>query len=157
MKRLIFTIIIFLCSLNIIFSSQLVAAELSNGSTIFVPTYRAFYQIHGSARDSYPLTSTVHLFNVDPKQTVEVLSVDFFDQSGDLLKNLLLAPILIKPRNGQEITLERRARPEDCGGYIIVRWKSGKPANTPVVEVLMVGEVYNRGVSFLTRGCEVKE
>ena len=153
MKRLLFTITIFLCSLNVLFASQLVAANLSTGSTIFVPAHRGFYQFHGSTRDSYPLTSTVHLYNIDPKQTIELISIDFFDPSGNLLKNLILGPLLIKPLNSTEITLEPRMKPEDCGGHIIVRWKSDKPANTPVVEVLMVGHVFNRVVSFLTRGC----
>lgn len=157
MKRLILQVIfIFLCSFNIS-PGQLAAAELSTGGTIFVPAYRSFYQIYGSTRDSYALTSTVLLFNRDPKQAVEVLSIDFFDSSGKLLKNLIDAPLLIKPQNSKEITIQPRTQPEDCGAHLIVRWKSNQPANAPVVEVLMVGQVLNRGISFNTQGYEVKE
>lgn len=74
MRRLIFIMLAFLFSS----ACQLAAAELSTGSTIFVPAYRSFYQIYGSTRDSYALTSTVLLFNIDPKQAIEVLSIDFF-------------------------------------------------------------------------------
>lgn len=120
--------------------------------------YRGFYQIYGTTRDSYALTSTTFLHNIDPKQTIEVLSIDFYDASNKLLKKLLDAPLLIKPRNSQEITIQPRTQSEeDSGSHLIVRWKSAQPANTLVVEVLMVGQVLNRGVSFLTRGCEVKE
>jgi hypothetical protein len=155
MKRLIFIIFIFLFSLS---PYQLAAAELSTGGTIFVPAYRSFYQIYGSTRDSYPLTCTVFFHNIDPKQSIEALSIGFYDSSGKLLKNLIDAPLVIKPQNSKEITLQLRAQPdEDCGTHLIVRWKSGQPANIPLVEVLMVGQVLNRGVSFLTQGCEVKE
>ena len=158
MKRLLFIIFIFLFPLNISYSSKLAAAELSTGSTIFVPAYRSFYQIYGTTRDSYALTSTFFLYNIDPKLTIDIISIDFYDSSGKLLKNLIDAPILVKPRNSKEITIQPRTQlDEDCASYLMIRWKSSQPANTPIVEVLMVGQVMNRGISFSTRGCEVKE
>ena len=158
MKRLLFIIFIFLFSLTLSYSSEIAAAELSTGSTIFVPVYRGFYQIYGTARDSYALTGTCFLFNIDSKQTVEILSIDFHNSSGKLLKKLIEPPLLVKPRHSTEITMQPRTQlEEDCASYLIVRWKSSQPANTPIVEVLMVGQVMNRGISFSTRGYEVKE
>ena len=158
MKRLLFIIFIFLFPLTLSYSSEIAAAELSTGSTIFVPVYRGFYQIYGTSRDSYALTSTCFLFNIDTKQTVQILSIDFHDSSGKLLKKLIESPLLVKPRHSTEITMQPRTDPEeDCASYLIVRWKSSQSANTPIVEVLMVGQVMNRGISFSTRGCEVKE
>jgi hypothetical protein len=158
MKRLLLIIIILLFPLTMSYPPKLAAAELSTGSTIFVPAYRSFYQIYGTTRDSYALTSTFFLFNVDPKVTIEMISVDFYDSSGKLLKKLIDTPILVKPRNSKEITMQPRTQPdEDCPSYLLVRWKSNQPANTPLVEVLMVGQVMNRGISFSTRGSEVKE
>ena len=58
---------------------------------------------------------------------------------------------------GWPIDQPRTQLEEDCASYLIVRWKSSQPANTPIVEVLMVGQVMNRGISFSTRGYEVKE
>ncbi len=157
MKKLLSLIVIFFFSFNIS-PPQLAAGELSTGGTIFVPAYRSFYQIYGSTRDSYALTTTIVLHNIDPKQAIEVLAIDFFDSSGKLLKNLLDAPVPVKPRNSKEITIQpRKQADEDCGAHLIVRWKSSQPANAPVVEVLMVGQVLNRGISFNTQGYEVKE
>jgi hypothetical protein len=158
MKRLLLIFFICLFPLNISYSAKVAAAELSTGGTIFVPAYRSFYQIYGTTRDSYALTSTFFLYNIDPKQAVEVLSVDFHDSSGKLLKKMIDAPLLVKPRNSKEITLQPRTQvDEDCASYLMIRWKSGQPANSPVVEVLMVGQVMNRGISFSTQGVEVKE
>jgi hypothetical protein len=158
MKRLLFIIFIFLFSLNLSYPSKLAAAELSTGSTIFVPMYRGFYQIYGTTRDSYALTGTLFLFNIDPKQAVEILSIDFYDSRGKLFKHLIEAPLLVKPRNSTEITIQPRTQPEeDCANYLTIRWKSNQPANSPIAEVLMVGQVMNRGISFTSRGYEVKE
>ena len=158
MRRSLFIIFISLLLLLCYMASftRLAAAELTTGGKIFIPVYRGFYQFYGSSRDSYALTSTAFLYNVDAKQNIKVISIDFYDSSGKLLKNLLDAPLLIKPHNNKEITIEPRREQEECGASLIVRWKSDQPANSPTVEVLMVGQVLNRGVSFLTRGREVK-
>jgi len=120
--------------------------------------YRGFYQIYGTARDSYALTGTLFLFNIDSKQVVEFLSLDFFDSRGKLLQHLIETPLLVKPLNSTEITIQPRTKPEeDCANYVTIRWQSKQPANVPIVEVVMVGQVMNRGISFSTRGREVKE
>jgi hypothetical protein len=158
MKRLLFIIFIFLFPLSLSFSSEIAAAALSSGSTIFVPVYRGFYQIYGTSRDSYALTSTLFLFNIESKQVIEIVSIDLYNSSGNLLKKLIEQPLLVKPRHSTEITMQPRTQPEeDCASYLTIRWKSSQPANTPIAEVLMVGQVMNRGISFATRGYEVKE
>jgi hypothetical protein len=158
MKKLVFLLFLFFLSLNIICSTQLAAAELSTGNTLIVPVYRGFYQIYGTSRESYSLTSTLFLFNTNSKQNVEIHSIDFYDSLGKLIKKLIEAPLLLKPRHSTEITMQPRTQAdEDCASYLMIRWKSNQPVNTPIAEVLMAGQVMNRGVSFSTRGYEVKE
>jgi hypothetical protein len=157
MKRIIFLLLWSLITLNILLPGQLAAVELSTGYTIYVPIYRSFYQIYGSSRDAYSLTSTACLHNTDPKQAITVLCVDYYDSSGKLLKKFIDAPLTIKPWNSREITIESSTKADDFGANLIIRWKAGQPANPPVVEVLMTGQFLNRGVSFMTRGVEVKE
>jgi hypothetical protein len=154
LKYFLFLIII---SLNIFLPYQLSAVELTTGSAIYVPIYRSFYQIYGSTRDAYSLTSTVCLHNTDPKQAIKVLSIDYYNSSGKLVKNFIDEPTMIKPWNSKEITIQPSTEPDDFGANLIIRWKSDQPANSPVVEVLMTGQVLNRGVSFTTRGVEIKE
>ena len=153
-KNLLFLLIF---SLNIFLPYQLAAVELTTGTAIYVPIYRSFYQIYGSTRDTYSLTSTACLHNTDPKQAIKVLCIDYYDSSGKLVKKYLDAPITIKPWNSKEITIQPSTEQEDFGANLIIRWKSDHPANSPLVEVLMTGQVLNRGVSFTTRGVEVKE
>ncbi|MGO9580678.1 MAG: DUF3124 domain-containing protein, partial [Desulfobaccales bacterium] len=74
-KKLLFLSII---SLNIFLPYQLGAVELTTGGTIYVPIYRSFYQIYGSTRDAYSLTSTACIHNTDPKQAIKVLSIDYY-------------------------------------------------------------------------------
>lgn len=157
MKKFLYFIFSALILLNVVLPGQLAAVELSTGSAIYVPIYRSFYQIYGSSRDAYNLTSTACLHNTDPKQTIQVLAIDYYDSSGKLVKKFIDAPLKMKPLNSKEITLQPRTEPEDFGGNLLIRWKSDQPANHPIAEVLMTGQFLNRGVSFMTRGVEIKE
>jgi hypothetical protein len=157
MRKFLSFMVTLLFSLNFLVPCIASAVELLNGGTIYVPIYRTFYQSYGSTKDAYGLTSTACVHNTDPKHAIVIHAVDHYGSNGKLLNKLLFEPITIKPWTSKEITLLPSAQPEDFGAHLIVRWKSDQPANPPLVEVLMVGQVMNRGVSFLTRGQDIKE
>jgi|SRR5208337_568880 len=157
MKKILPFMVMLIASLNFIYPYKSAAVELLTGGTIYVPIYRTFYHSYGSSKDAYGLTSTACLHNTDPKNAIVVYAIEHYDSNGKLLKKLIFEPITINPWSSKEITLLAPAQPVDFGANLIVRWKSDQPANSPLVEVLMVGQVLNRGVSFLTRGQEIKE
>ncbi len=157
MSKFLSLVVMLITSLNFVLPVESAAVELSTKGTIYVPIYRSFYHSYGSSKDAYGLTSTVCLHNTDPKQAIIVNTIEHYDSSGKLIKKLLFEPITLKPWSSKEITLPPESNPEDFGANLIVRWKSDQPANPLLVEVLMVGQVLNRGVSFLTQGQEIKE
>ncbi len=141
MKKILPFVVMLIASLNFIYPCTSAAVELANGGTIYVPIYRVFYHSYGSSKDAYGLTSTACMHNTDPKRAIVIL----------------FEPITIKPWSSKDISILPDAQPEDFGANLIVRWKSDQPANPLLVEVMMVGQVLNRGVSFLTQGQEIKE
>lgn len=157
MRIMLIISVMLLILINVIVPFKSSAGELSMAGTIYVPVYKSFYQSYGSTRDAYGLTSTACLRNTDPKGAIVVLAIEYYNSNGKLLNKLIDEPTTIKPWTSREITLQYSTQPEDFGANLIVRWKSDQPVNPPLVEVLMVGQVLNRGVSFLTRGYEIKE
>lgn len=157
MKKIFALVVMLIAFTNFMYPCGSAAVELSTGSTIYVPVYRAFYHSYGSSRDVYNLTCTVCLHNTDPKQAISVYAVEHYDSDGKLIKKLLFEPINIKPWSTKEITLLPGFESDGIGAGMIVRWKSDQPANPILVEVMMVGQVLNRGASFLTQGQEIKE
>jgi hypothetical protein len=157
MKRIYILLTLLLILINFLIPFKSGAVELSKAYTIYVPVYKSFYQSYGSTRDAYGLTSTACLHNTDPKHEIVVSAIEYYDSTGKLINKLIDAPITIKPWTSKEITLQYSTHPEDFGANLIVRCKSDQALNPLLVEVLMVGQVLNRGVSFLTRGYVVKE
>jgi hypothetical protein len=74
-----------------------------------------------------------------------------------LVKNHIAAPILFKPLSSKELVLKISEPTKSSGVNFIVRWKAEEPVNLPLVEVLMVGFMQNRGISFLTQGRDIKD
>jgi hypothetical protein len=156
MRKILSCMVVLTVALIFMFPFKSGAVELLISGTIYVPIYRTFYHSYGSSKDAYGLTSTACLHNTDPKQAIVISAIDHYDSNGKLIKKLLFEPITVKPWSSKEISLLPGGS-EDFGANLIIRWKSDQPANPPLVEVLMVGQVLNRGVSFLTQGQEIKE
>jgi len=156
MRKILPFLVILIALFYFMFPCNSYAIELSTGSTIYVPIYRVFYHGYSSSKDAYGLTTTVCLRNTDPKQAIVVTAIEHYDSNGNLVKQLLFEPITIKPWSSKEITILPGGT-DDFGANLIVRWKSDQPANPLLVEVMMVGQVLNRGASFLTRGQDIKE
>jgi hypothetical protein len=133
------------------------AVELSTSGTIYVPIYRTFYHGYSSSTEAYGLTVTACLRNPDPKQAIVISAIDHYDSNGNLVKKFVIEPITLKPWSSKEISILPAPQPDDFGDNLIVRWKSDQPANPLLAEVMMVGQVLNRGASFLTQGQEIKE
>ncbi len=157
MRKILSLVVMLIVSLSFLLPFKSEAVELSTGGSFYVPIYRTFYHSYGSSRDAYGLTSTACFHNTDPKHAIVIYAVDHYDSNGKLVKKLLFEPISIKPWASKEISILPGGESDDFGANLIVRWQSGHPANPPLVEVLMVGQVLNRGVSFLTQGKEIRE
>jgi len=157
MKRMLLILTISLIIIIFVINFKSAAVELSMANTVYVPVYKSFYQFYGNTRDVYGLTSTACLHNIDPKHAIIVYTIEYYGSDGKLIKKLIDQPITIKPWSSREITLQASIDVEDFGAHLIVRWKSDQPVNPLMVEVLMAGQMQNRGVSFLTRGYEIKE
>jgi hypothetical protein len=149
-------VVMLITSLTLFFPCMSSAVELSTGSTIYVPMYRTFYNIYGSSKDAYGLTITACLRNTDPKQVIVISAIDHYDSDGKLVKKFVSEPITLKPWSSTELSIPPGGT-EDYGANLIVRWKSEQPANPPLAEAMMVGQMMNRGISFNTLGIEIKE
>ncbi len=82
---LVMFIVIFLSS-NAMLNAQ-ENIELSKGQTIYVPAYSHIYT--GNKESPSLLAVTLSIRNTDPSHLIKVLSVDYYETQGTLLKKYI--------------------------------------------------------------------
>ncbi len=123
--------------------------ELSHGQTIYALAYSHIYS--GDRARPFLLTVTLSIRNIDPKHTITITTVDYYETQGNLLKNFLDKPVTLKPLESMRYVVPQKDKTGGSGANFIVKWKSDKSVNPPIVESLMIGTQSQQGVSFSSR------
>lgn len=126
------------------------AIILSKGQTIYVPAYSHIYS--GNHEKPFLLTVTVSIRNVDPKQLIEITTVDYYETQGTPLIKFMETPVILKPLSSIRYIIPEKDKTGGSGANFIVKWKSDKFVNTPIVESIMIGAKSGQGISFTSRG-----
>ena len=124
--------------------------ERSLGQTVYVPVYSHIYR--GDREDPFPLTATLSIRNTDLNLPFTVLSIDYSDSSGKLLRKYLDKPARMAPLASIRFIVKESDRTGGSGASFVVRWKSEKPVSQPLIESVMIGTRHQQGVSFTSRG-----
>jgi len=123
---------------------------VSTGQTVYVPVYSHIYS--GDREHPFYLAATLSIRNTDPKHAIDVLSVDYYDSKGTLLKSYLDKPINLTPLSATRYIIKESDKSGGSGASFIVKWKSHVKVNAPVIESIMIGTKTQQGISFISRG-----
>jgi len=153
MRRFYFLILLFIILGASIYSSSVNADEsviLSKGQTIYVPAYSHIYS--GNRESPFLLTVTISIRNIDPRHSLKVTRVDYYETQGKLLKKFLDASLVLKPLESIRYVVPQKDKTGGSGANFIVEWVSDNLVNPPIVETIMIGTQRQQGVSFTSRG-----
>lgn len=128
---------------------------LSRGQTLYVPVYSHIYW--GPKARTFNLACTLSVRNVDPREPITLVSVDYYDTDGKKIRSFLDKPEKLPPLGTKEQYIEEKDTKGGSGANFIVRWVSDKPANPPIVECVMIGVEAAQGVSFTSRARVILE
>jgi hypothetical protein len=129
--------------------------ERSWGQTVYVPVYsHIFFGDRGAA---FNLATTLSIRNADPGHALSVISADYYDSGGKLIKRHLGAPVVLRPLASTEIFIPESDTSGGFGASVLVRWASEQAMVPPVIECLMIGARSGQGISFVSRSRVVQE
>ncbi len=150
-------VLCFFCGLFLGTSTAGAASEMfiSAGETIYVPVYSHIYS--GDREHPFYLTATLSVRNTDPKHAITILSVDYYDSKGKLLKPYLENPVNLNPLATNRYIIKESDKSGGSGANFIVKWKSSVKVNAPIVESIMIGTKTQQGISFISRGRVIQE
>lgn len=130
-------------------------SRLLKGQTIYVPAYSHVY--HGDRQQPFQLAVTLSVRNTDPVHAITVVSVDYFDSDGKLLKHYLDKEMTLKGMASAEFVVKESDRTGGLGANFVVVWKSQEKVSEPIAETIMIGTLSQQGISFTSRGQAIRE
>ena len=119
--------------------------------TVYVPLYSHIYADERYRDKPFNLTATLSIRNTDMNNGLTLLSVDYYDSDGRLLKKYLDSPVSIAHLASTRFIVQESDK-GGSGAKFIVVWKAENPIIEPIIESVMIGTKLQQGISFLSRG-----
>ncbi|BDV00688.1 hypothetical protein TDMWS_07730 [Thermodesulfomicrobium sp. WS] len=141
--------------LGVVLAAQAAWAGPVREQTVYVPVYSHVY--HGDRERPFLLAATVAVRNVDRAISITVVSIDYYDSDGRLLRRLVAEPRVIAPLASLRVVIPESDAAGGSGASCVVRWQAERPAAPPVVEAVMIGTRSSQGISFVTQGRVLEE
>jgi hypothetical protein len=116
---------------------------------VYVPVYSHIYYDGGRP---YLLEAMLSVRNVDPKRSVYVSAVEYYDTNGKLSKRFIDRLIKLDALQTIEFLVERHDVTGGSGANFIVEWHAGtKDTHAPLIEAVMVGRSGTNAISFVRK------
>ena len=129
--------------------------KLSTGQTVYVPIYSHIYS--GVKGRPFDLAATLSIRNTNPKNSITLVSVKYYDTDGKLVKDYLKKPLQLNALVSTRYIIAEDDKAGGSGANFMVVWKSEQKVNQPIIEAVMIGTHSGQGISFLSRGQVIKE
>lgn len=125
-----------------------------NSKLIYIPVYSSIN--HGDENLKFDLAVTLTIRNLN-NGSITVYSVDYYNNSGNLVRNYLNTAITLKSYETVNFLVKESDTMGGSSASFLVKWESGKAANDLFAEAVMIGTQDRRGISFTSRGFSIKK
>lgn len=124
--------------------------ELSDGESVYVSIYSNVYA--GPTKRVFPLGPMLSIRNTDPEYAITILQADYYNDKGELAHRYIREPLELAPLASHHYYIEEDDKKGGSGANFIVKWKSEKRVNQPIIQGIMLGMKSGQGVSFVCPG-----
>ena len=129
--------------------------QLSSGQTVYIPIYSHIYS--GVKGRPFDLAATLSIRNTNPKNSITLVSVKYYDSDGRIVEDYLKKPMQLNSLVSTRYIITEGDKAGGSGANFIVVWKSDQKVNPPIIEAVMIGTHSGQGISFLSRGQVIRE
>lgn len=152
LKRLvILTVIAVLATMTCAYAGPVTGKS----QAVYVPAYSNVFS--GDRALPFKLAVTLLVRNTDPKNSITVTSIVYYDENGKALQNMISAPIRLKPLATASFFIKESDISGGIGANFVVRWQADREVNVPIIETVMIGARGGQGISFIGASREIKE
>jgi hypothetical protein len=123
--------------------------EITNGQSVYVPVYSHIYY---SVDKKQLMATMLSIRNTDPKHSITLRDVDYFDSEGTVLQSYLEQPMVLGPMASTEFVVDSTDTRGGAGANFVVNWDAEEEVFEPVVESVMVGTAGHGKLAFTSQG-----
>jgi hypothetical protein len=132
---------------------------LSQGETIYVPVYS--HILHGNLdsrgnANRVLLSSMLSIRNTDPRGSILIRSVRYYDTEGMLLREYEDAARRLGPLASTDVLVEHKDSAGGTGANFLVVWEAESPINPPITETINVYLFGSQSVAFTSPGQPIR-
>lgn len=125
------------------------------GQVVYVPVYSHIY--FGDRGKTFNLSVTLSIRNLDKDHAIEVTSVQYLDEKGKIVRELVSQPRVVTPFAAHRSFIRESDVTGGSEAAFLVRWQAAQPVQPPIIGALMVGTSFGQGISFNTSGQVLEE
>ena len=129
--------------------------KMIRGQTVYVPVYSQI--MVGERRIEFQLSVNLSIRNTDQKNPITILSADYYDSNGVVVRKFLTKPVTIKPMASTYFFIATSDKSGGWGANYLIEWKSETKVNEPIIESVTYGSRGTHSISFVSRGKVIKE
>ena len=129
--------------------------RLSKGQTLYVPVYSNVF--HTDKERPFDLTATLSVRSTDLANPMTVISANYYDSTGKLVKSYVDKPVKLGPLASIHYSVKESDKSGGFGANFIVKWTSSTQVNEPVIECVMISTKGQQGISFITQGRVIQD
>lgn len=130
------------------------ARTKQNGQILYIPAYSYIY--HGNKEAKINLTTTLSVRNTSRTENIRILSVEFYNTDGKLLRSYVDEPVVMKPLQSLRYIVKLDDDEGGSGANFILEWEAENAVDVPIVESIMLGTGSSYGFAFLTQGVPIE-
>lgn len=131
------------------FSDLSLNSEYDN-HTSYLPVYSHIY--HTNDKRRFDLAITISMRNVSDSDTLHLLSADYYNTSGDKVREYIKTPIYVLPMETIEIVISDSDNEGGSGANFNFNWVIKDEASYPIFQAVMISTEGQQGISFVTSG-----
>lgn len=116
----------------------------------YLSVYSEIYDL--TDETTHLLTATVSIRNISLSDSIFILSADYYDTHGSLIRRYVERPVYVLPMETLEIVIHRRDESGGTGANFNFDWATHNHRPEPLFEAVMIWTTGNQGISFTTQG-----
>lgn len=121
---------------------------------IYVPIYSDIYI--DTANPQHLLSATLSIRNTSFNDTLYVSKIDYFNTTGNLVRQFIDKTISINPMATINYVIEKEDNIGGSGANFIIELRSKSYDISPLIQAIMIGQSSNKSFAFSTDGYSIK-